>query len=140
MGWFGRSDDAPASSGDHGSTFREESDYNEKSDFATSNDFSSDMGGSVSAPSASSMTDEQKQGLVIQQIQQQMQMEALQMTVQLKLAEIAFDKCLGAKKPSSSLSGSDQSCISTVVGKYLDTANFVAGRSAKQAQRAQEQG
>jgi len=37
-------------------------------------------------------------------------------------------------KPDSSLSTTERACIHTVVGKYLDTSEFVIGRSAKKAQ------
>lgn len=46
--------------------------------------------------------------------------------VMMKLTETAFDTCI--TKPSSSLSSSEQSCIASVVGKYLDTSELVVGR------------
>lgn len=46
--------------------------------------------------------------------------------VVFKLTDLAFDECV--PKPSSSLSSSEQSCISSVVGKYLETSQIVVGR------------
>ena len=52
------------------------------------------------------------------------------------LTEVSFDTCL-QKKPDSTLSAGERACIHTVVGKYLDTSEFVLGRSTKKAQQSQ---
>lgn len=46
--------------------------------------------------------------------------------VMMKLTDMSFETCV--TKPSSSLSSSEQSCITSVVGKYLDTSELVVGR------------
>jgi hypothetical protein len=43
--------------------------------------------------------------------------------VMFKLTEQAFEACVA--KPSSSLSTSEQACIASVVGKYLEAGEFV---------------
>ena len=53
-----------------------------------------------------------------------------------KLTEVSFDTCLKAK-PDAALSSQERACIHTVVGKYLDTSEFVLGRSTKKAQQSQ---
>lgn len=57
-----------------------------------------------------------------------------------KLTEVSFDTCIA--KPDSALSAGERACIHTMVGKYLDTSEFVMGRAAKkqQAQQAQQFG
>ena len=61
---------------------------------------------------------------------------ALVQQVIAKLTEVSFDTCL-QKKPDSTLSAGERACIHTVVGKYLDTSEFVLGRSTKKAQQSQ---
>ena len=64
------------------------------------------------------------------------QQRALVQQVIAKLTEVSFDTCLKAK-PDSTLSAGERACIHTVVGKYLDTSEFVLGRSTKKSQQAQ---
>ena len=64
------------------------------------------------------------------------QQRALVQQVIAKLTEVSFDACL-QKKPDSTLSAGERACIHTVVGKYLDTSEFVLGRSTKKAQQSQ---
>ena len=64
------------------------------------------------------------------------QQRALVQQVIAKLTEVSFDTCL-QKKPDSTLSAGERACIHTVVGKYLDTSEFVLGRSTKKAQQSQ---
>ena len=64
------------------------------------------------------------------------QQRALVQQVIAKLTEVSFDTCLKAK-PDSALSATERACIHTVVGKYLDTSEFVLGRSTKKSQQAQ---
>lgn len=54
------------------------------------------------------------------------QQKAVIQAVMFKLTESAFDACI--TKPSSSLSYGEKSCISSVVGKYLDTSELVVSR------------
>ena len=75
----------------------------------------------------------------LQQIVMQEQQKALVQQVISKLTEVSFDTCLTGK-PDKQLSATERSCIHTVVGKYLDTSEFVIGRSAKQAQARQQMG
>ena len=65
---------------------------------------------------------------------------ALVQQVISKLPEVSFDTCIA--KPDSALSAGERACIHTMVGKYLDTSEFVMGRAAKkqQAQQAQQFG
>jgi len=58
--------------------------------------------------------------------------KALVQQVIAKLTEVAFDHCVD--KPDSALSARQRTCIHTVVGKYLDTSEFVIGRATKQQQ------
>ena len=54
------------------------------------------------------------------------QQKAMVQAVVFKLTDLAFDQCV--PKPSSSLSSSEQSCISSVVGKYFETSQLIVGR------------
>ncbi|KAJ1423552.1 hypothetical protein B484DRAFT_451820 [Ochromonadaceae sp. CCMP2298] len=60
-----------------------------------------------------------------QELMQEQQRAVIQ-AVMFKLTESSFDACV--PKPSSSLSYGEKSCISAVVGKYLDTSELVVGR------------
>jgi hypothetical protein len=58
--------------------------------------------------------------------EQQVMMEQQQAVVKaamLKLTKLSFEKCVN--KPGSSLSSSEQSCISAVVSKYLEISQMV---------------
>lgn len=61
------------------------------------------------------------------------QQKALIQAVMFKLTEASFESCV--TKPSSSLSSTERSCISAVVGKYLDTSEFVVGQFTAGQQR-----
>ncbi len=54
------------------------------------------------------------------------QQKALIQAVMFKLTDLSFETCV--TKPGSSLSSSEQSCITAVVGKYLDTSELVVAR------------
>ncbi len=54
------------------------------------------------------------------------QQKAMIQAIVFKLTDLAFDQCV--PKPSSSLSSSEQSCISSVVGKYFETSQLIVGR------------
>eukprot|EP01036_Dinobryon_divergens_P030585 gene30585-39853_t len=54
------------------------------------------------------------------------QQKAMVQAVVFKLTDIAFDECV--PKPSSSLSSSEQSCISSIVGKYVESSQLIVGR------------
>ena len=56
----------------------------------------------------------------------QEQQKALVQAAVFKLSDMAFDQCIS--KPSTSLSYSEQSCINSVVGKYLETSQLVVGK------------
>ena len=57
------------------------------------------------------------------------QQKALVQAIMFKLTETSFAACV--TKPSSSLSSSEQNCISAVVTKYLDASEFVVKRMQK---------
>jgi mitochondrial import inner membrane translocase subunit TIM13 len=57
------------------------------------------------------------------------QQKALVQAIMFKLTETAFEQCIS--KPSSSLSSSEQNCITAVVTKYLDTSELVVARMSK---------
>ncbi len=54
------------------------------------------------------------------------QQKAMIQAVMFKLTEASFDACV--TKPSSSLSYGEKSCISAVVGKYLDTSELIVAK------------
>jgi len=58
------------------------------------------------------------------------QQQAIVKAAMFKLTELAFSKCVS--KPSSSLSSSEQSCISAVVTKYLEVSEMVTSGMAGQ--------
>lgn len=86
------------------------------------------------APAGQAATQQELQRAVVAE-----QQRALVQQVIAKLTEVSFDTCLTAK-PDSSLSTTERACVHTVVGKYLDTSEFVLGRSTKKAQQQQMQG
>ena len=53
-----------------------------------------------------------------------------------KLTEVSFDTCI--QKPDSTLSATERACIHTMVGKYLDTSEFVIGRATKKQQQQRQ--
>ena len=60
-------------------------------------------------------------------LQEEIQLEAQKIEIQqmiLQLTQMAFDKCVN--KPSSSLSGSERSCIEGSIGKYIDTKMLIS--------------
>lgn len=57
------------------------------------------------------------------------QQKALVQAIMFKLTETAFESCV--TKPSSSLSSSEQSCITAVVTKYLDASEFVVRKMSQ---------
>ena len=86
-------------------------------------------GGGAAPGQAATQAELQRAGVAEQQ-------RALVQQVIAKLTEVSFDTCLKAK-PDSALSATERACIHTVVGKYLDTSEFVLGRSTKKAQQSQ---
>lgn len=67
----------------------------------------------------------------IQAAVMQEQQKALVQQVIAKLTEVSFDQCID--RPEASLTSRQRNCIHTVVGKYLDTSEFVIGRATKGA-------
>lgn len=86
---------------------------------------SSGGGGAAGAP----VSQEQLQRLVMAE-----QQKALVQQVIAKLTEVSFDACVA--KPDGALSATERNCIHTVVGKYLDTSEFVMGRAQKKSEQA----
>eukprot|EP00631_Chrysoreinhardia_giraudii_P009029 CAMPEP_0197421710 /NCGR_PEP_ID=MMETSP1170-20131217/10739_1 /TAXON_ID=54406 /ORGANISM="Sarcinochrysis sp, Strain CCMP770" /LENGTH=108 /DNA_ID=CAMNT_0042948981 /DNA_START=73 /DNA_END=399 /DNA_ORIENTATION=+ len=87
---------------------------------------SSPVGSSDGAPSNA----EALQRIVLQE-----QQKALVQQVIAKLTEVSFDQCID--KPQASLTSYQRACVHTVVGKYLDTSEFVIGRATKGRQGPQ---
>ena len=54
------------------------------------------------------------------------QQKAMVQAVMARLTEMSFEQCVS--KPSSSLSGSEKSCIQAVTNKYLDASEFTVAR------------
>lgn len=66
---------------------------------------------------------------MIQRLVLQEQQKVLVQQVIAKLTEVSFDQCVD--RPEASLTSRQRACIHTVVGKYLDTSEFVLGRTTK---------
>ena len=138
MSWWGRGSSKDDSGADAGMGA-------EKTDMALGADgFTADPGGSfgASGPDIGSAlprgggggggapaTQQELQRMVMAE-----QQKALVQQVIGKLTEVSFDACV--HKPDGSLSASERNCIHTVVGKYLDTSEFVMGRAQKKAEQA----
>ena len=109
MGWFGSSS-------------------NEDERKPSSSDFNDQgFGGQTEFAPASSMS---SGGGSFEQEVAMEQQQAIVKAAMFKLTELAFSKCV--QKPSSSLSSSEQSCISAVVTKYLDVSEMVTSGMAGQ--------
>jgi mitochondrial import inner membrane translocase subunit TIM13 len=106
MGWFGSSDDEKPTS-----TYSESSFGAPSGEFSAPSSFQSGGGGGLGG------TGNFEQDVMMEQQQ------ALVKAAMFKLTELSFEKCV--KKPSSSLSSSEQSCISSVVTKYLEASQMV---------------
>lgn len=113
MSWFGLG----------GGEKKQESKYQE-SQFPESN---FDNTQQFSAPSNSVSSNPGQSGL-----EQQLMMAQQQVMVQqlvFRLTETAFESCVS--KPSTSLSSSEQSCMSAVVNKYLDATEFMMAKQSR---------
>jgi hypothetical protein len=110
MSWFGFGGGSADKGNDSNSSFDTPSPYQEES-YDNHRDFAAP--GQFSAPSGGSLED---------QLMQEQQMVMVQQ-VMFKLTESAFEKCVS--KPGSALSSSEQNCISSVVGKYLEAGEFM---------------
>jgi len=99
--------------------------YEEPPSFAGPSVGSSVGGGGGGAPSQEAL-----QMAVLQE-----QQKALVQQVISKLTEISFEQCVD--RPEASLTSRQRNCVHNVVGKYLDTSEFVIGRTTKQAQQLQ---
>mmetsp|Transcript_19894 Transcript_19894/g.28487 ORF Transcript_19894/g.28487 Transcript_19894/m.28487 type:complete len:129 (-) Transcript_19894:2218-2604(-) len=120
MSWFGGGSKKPEPEKSIPEHFVDESDdFNDShslggNDFASSSLPSGGLLGGSKAPSSF------EQALFAEQ------QKALVQAVVFKLTDISFEQCV--PKPSTSLSYSEQSCITSVVGKYLETTDIVVGR------------
>jgi import inner membrane translocase subunit TIM13 len=118
MGWFGSSSDEDKSSSSSSSS----SNFDDHSRFGSvGSDYVAPAPGSIGAGAAS--------------FEQEVMMEQQQAIVKaamLRLTKLSFDKCV--TKPSSSLSSSEQSCISAVVTKYLELSQLVTNGMGGQGQ------
>jgi len=110
MGWFGSSDE----------------DENKQS---TSSYTDQGFGGQTEYAPAGAMTMPSSGGSFEQEVAMEQQ-QAIVKAAMFKLTELAFSKCVS--KPSSSLSSSEQSCISAVVTKYLEVSEMVTSGMAGQ--------
>ncbi|KAJ1455717.1 hypothetical protein M885DRAFT_519435 [Pelagophyceae sp. CCMP2097] len=129
MSWFGRgnSDDQSEKTdlmvgGDGGS---ESVNFGAHQSEGTNFAASAHGGGGGGGGDMGSVDQEALQRIIIQE-----QQRALVQQVVAKLTEVSFDSCID--KPEPTLSAKSRSCIHTVVGKYLDTSEFVVGRATKQ--------
>ncbi len=120
MSWFGfggsnKSSDTSSSSSSDFNTV----DFNHSDSFSSSND-SSYAPSMYSAPSSGSSNN------ALASLQSGIAAEQERLMIQaliIKLTDMSFEKCI--EKPSSSLSGSEQSCIKATVGKYFDASEYV---------------
>lgn len=85
---------------------------------SSSYDFSSDPTGSIGGTGGSMAQ--------FQMMVQQEQQRALIQKAVARIADVAFDKCVG--KPDSALSSREKSCIENVAGSYVDTSLFIVKR------------
>jgi hypothetical protein len=61
---------------------------------------------------------------------QLLQQQAMLQTLMVKLSDTAFEACV--TKPSSSLSSSETSCITSVVSKYFEASQLIVNRLQNQ--------
>jgi import inner membrane translocase subunit TIM13 len=116
MSWFGfgGSSKKPEDSSSSSST------YSSGDDFGSSSDFVAPSAGVDFGASAGIGGGSFEQELMMEQ------QKALVQAVMFKLTDLSFETCV--TKPGTSLSSSEQSCITAVVGKYLDTSELVVAR------------
>lgn len=119
MSWFGfGGSKKPEDDNSSSSTF---SSNDHHFDSSSSTDFVAPSGGGDFAGASA--------GLGGGSFEQELMMEqqkALIQAVMFKLTDLSFETCV--TKPGTSLSNSEQSCITAVVGKYLDTSELVVAR------------
>jgi hypothetical protein len=90
-------------------------------EFHGSSSYNTDYAAPRSAAPSSSNFEEQ-----VQLLQQQ----AMLQTLMVKLSDTAFEACV--TKPSSSLSSSETSCITSVVSKYFEASQLIVGKLQNQ--------
>jgi import inner membrane translocase subunit TIM8 len=123
MSWFGRgkkeADPEPASG------FASETSAFGADDVSFSN---TDLGrgGASGASSGSAMA----AGDLREMIAAEQQRAVFQQVIS-RLTEVAFDSCID--RPGSTLSGGEERCIRSAVFKFLDTSEFVVGRTMKRS-------
>jgi len=102
--------------------------------------FSDTGGGSYASPSDyGGMSGGGGGGLSeIQAFGVQLQQQILAQQVITELAQKSFEKCCTSSN-SSTLSGKEVACISTVTNKWLDTNEFLLGRLSRKQQSAGSQ-
>ena len=71
----------------------------------------------------------------LQQFQIMIQQSLLVQEVIGELTELSFEKCITGK-PNDQLTGKEVACTHSVVGKWLDTNEFMNGRLAKKQQQS----
>jgi len=114
MSWFGFG--GSKDGGEKSSGFDDAAFSDDHTQFAQpSGSFSPQMGSSSAGSLESELMMEQQKALV--------------QAIMFKLTETSFAQCV--TKPSSSLSSSEQNCITAVVTKYLDASEFVVKRMSK---------
>lgn len=116
MSWFG-----------FGGSGKKEEPSTSSYDDSFPNDPSSSFTNDFSSPSAASSVSSQgglPSGFEERMIREQQQLIAQQLVS--KLTDIAFDQCIS--KPSSSLSSSEQSCIASIVTKYIEGSQLIINR------------
>ena len=71
----------------------------------------------------------------LQQFQVMIQQSLMVQEVIGELTEMSFEKCITGK-PNDHLTGKEVACTHSVVGKWLDTNEFMNGRLAKKQQQS----
>ena len=104
-------------------------------DFSSGSD--DHLGAGYSSSSPNLMMDSSRGGALaeLQQFQLMIQQSMMVQEIIGDLTEMAFDKCITGK-PNDHLSGKEVACTHSVVGKWLDTNEFMNGRLAKKQQQS----
>lgn len=75
------------------------------------------------ADSSSSFASSNQTTTKFEEILQEEQKKLLVQAIMFKLTDISFEQCV--KKPSTSLSAIEKSCITSVSSKYLESSQFI---------------
>jgi Tim10/DDP family zinc finger len=117
--WFGGSSNKE-SSGPKDFTSNDESSFSSSPNMMNSGSSSSGGGGALAD---------------LQQFQMMIQQSLLVQEIIGDLTAMSFEKCITGK-PNDHLSGKEVACTHAVVGKWLDTNEYMNGRLAKKQQQS----